>query len=124
MQFTFRNPTKIIFGVGEFAKLGEEAAAVGKHAMLVTGKSSARKLGFTDRAMQMLYLFAVDPIAETTGDRNSYGFRRERSTADAIQQCFTVLSRKDSAQWIFEGDIAACFDDCLGKSEQRYSRVV
>jgi RNA-directed DNA polymerase len=64
-----------------------------------------------DRAMQMLSLFAVDPIAETTGDRNSYGFRRERSTADAIAQGFKVLGRKDSAQWLFEGDIAACFDE-------------
>lgn len=63
-----------------------------------------------DRAMQALYLLAIDPIAETTGDRNSYGFRRERSTADAIEQCFIVLGRTDSAQWILEGDIAACFD--------------
>src|ERR687886_2356802 len=47
-----------------------------------------------DRAMQALYLLALDPIAETTGDRNSYGFRRERSTADAIEQCFNVLGRK------------------------------
>ena len=64
-----------------------------------------------DRAMQMLYLLALDPIAETTGDRNSYGFRRERSTADAIEQCFNVLGRKDNAPWILEGDIAACFDE-------------
>src|SRR5262249_11215223 len=64
-----------------------------------------------DRAMQMLYSLALDPIAETTGDRNSYGFRRERSTADAIEQCFNVLGRKDSAPWILEGDIAACFDE-------------
>jgi RNA-directed DNA polymerase len=40
------------------------------------------------RAMQALYLLALDPIAEATGDRNSYGFRSQRSTADAIAQCF------------------------------------
>src|SRR2546423_11610893 len=34
-----------------------------------------------DRAMQVLYLLALGPIAETTGDRNSYGFRPERSPA-------------------------------------------
>ncbi len=39
-------------------------------------------------------------MAEATGDRNSYGFRRERPTADAIEHCFKVLGRKDSAQWI------------------------
>lgn len=64
-----------------------------------------------DRAMQALYKLALDPIAETTGDPNSYGFRKERSTADAIGQCFTVLSRKNSAQWVLEGDIKSCFDE-------------
>ena len=63
-----------------------------------------------DRAMQALYLMALDPISETTADPNSYGFRKERSPADAIQQCFTLLARKDAAAWIFEGDIRACFD--------------
>jgi retron-type reverse transcriptase len=62
------------------------------------------------RAMQALYLLALNPIAETTGDRNSYGFRPERSTADAIEQCFNVLSHRYSAQWVLEGDIKACFD--------------
>jgi RNA-directed DNA polymerase len=37
-----------------------------------------------DRAMQALYKLALEPIAETLADRNSYGFRLERSTADAI----------------------------------------
>jgi len=64
-----------------------------------------------DRAMQALYLLAVLPIAETTGDPNSYGFRPKRSTADAIDQCFCVLSRKNSAQWVLEGDIRGCFDN-------------
>jgi len=62
------------------------------------------------RAMQALYLLALAPVAETTGDQHSYGFRPERSTADAIEQCFTLLARKDRAQWILEGDIRACFD--------------
>jgi RNA-directed DNA polymerase len=62
------------------------------------------------RAMQALYLLALSPVAEVTGDRNSYGFRPERSTADAIEQCFTVLAPKRSAQWVLEGDIRACFD--------------
>ena len=62
------------------------------------------------RSMQALYLLALSPVAEVIGDRNSYGFRPERSTADAIAQCFTVLAPKRSAQWILEGDIRACFD--------------
>jgi len=63
-----------------------------------------------DRAMQALSLLALDPIAETLGDPNSYGFRSERSTADAIEQCFNALARKHAPHWILEGDIHACFD--------------
>ena len=45
------------------------------------------------RAMQALYLLALDPIAETQADPNSYGFRPERSPADAIEQCFNSLGK-------------------------------
>ena len=64
----------------------------------------------TDRAMQALYKLALDPIAETTGDPNSYGFRPERSAADALEQCHKVLAQKTAAAWILEGDIKSCFD--------------
>jgi RNA-directed DNA polymerase len=76
-------------------------------------KSKVRPLGIPamrDRAMQALYLLALDPIAETTADPNSYGFRRERCCADAIQQCYILLAKKTSASWILEGDIRSCFD--------------
>lgn len=63
-----------------------------------------------DRAMQALYLLALDPVAETQADPNSYGFRKERSCADAIGQIHTVLSNRAGARWIFEADIRACFD--------------
>ncbi len=62
------------------------------------------------RAMQALYLLALTPVAETTADPHSYGFRPGRSTADAIEQCFTVLARQSSPPWILEGDIKGCFD--------------
>jgi RNA-directed DNA polymerase len=61
--------------------------------------------------MQALYLLGLLPVAETTADPNSYGFRPARSTADAIEQCFCALARKDSAQWVLEGDIRGCFDN-------------
>ena len=64
-----------------------------------------------DRAMQALHLLALDPVAETTGDPHSYGFRRERSTADAIEQVRNVLGREASPEWVLEGDIKGCFDN-------------
>jgi RNA-directed DNA polymerase len=62
-----------------------------------------------DRAQQALYLLALAPVMETTADKNSYGFRQQRSCADAIEQCFKAL-RSANTQWILEGDIKSCFD--------------
>jgi RNA-directed DNA polymerase len=60
--------------------------------------------------MQAVYLQALDPVAETTADRNSFGFRKERSCADAIGQCFIALATKRAPEWVLEGDIKSCFD--------------
>lgn len=64
-----------------------------------------------DRAMQTLYKFAIEPIAETTADLNSYGFRAKRCVQDAIEQCFTCLNKGKSPKWVLEGDIKGCFDN-------------
>src|SRR6516165_7418342 len=63
-----------------------------------------------DRSQQALHLLALDPVIETAADKNSYGFRQQRSCADAIAQCFITLSHAPHTQWILEGDIKACFD--------------
>ena len=62
------------------------------------------------RGQQSLHLLALEPIAETIADKNSYGFRPLRSTADAIERCFNVLCKQNAAKYIMEGDIRACFD--------------
>lgn len=63
-----------------------------------------------DRAIQALHLLALEPVAETLADPNSYGFRRLRSIKDAHRQCFIALSKRCAAQWVFDADIEACFD--------------
>jgi len=63
-----------------------------------------------DRAQQALHLMALEPVVETLADKQAYGFRPERSSADAIEQCFIALAKKHSAQWVLEGDIQSCFD--------------
>lgn len=63
-----------------------------------------------DRAHQALYLMALEPAVEISADRHAYGFRPYRSCADAINQCFIRLARKNSATWVLEGDIKSCFD--------------
>lgn len=64
-----------------------------------------------DRARQALHMFALQPIAETLADLNSYGFRRKRRCADAIEQIFKILRHESSAHWVLEADIKGFFDN-------------
>ena len=64
-----------------------------------------------DRAMQALYLLALEPVSETKADYNSYGFRPKRAARDAIEQAFACLSHKVGSKWILEADIKGFFDN-------------
>jgi len=78
------------------------------------GTDKKRPLGIPtmhDRAMQALHALALQPIAETTADPRSFGFRMHRSTQDARQYAYCCLGGKHSAKWVLEGDIKGCFDN-------------
>lgn len=78
------------------------------------GKPEKRPLGIPtmlDRAMQALYLQALEPVIESTSDPKSYGFRPDRSTADAMVELFHLLSPQTAPVWILEGDIKGFFDN-------------
>ena len=76
-------------------------------------RGQTRPLGIPtmrDRAMQALWAMALDPVAEASADKHSYGFRRGRSAQDAGQRLFQCLAQRTSAQYVLEGDIKGCFD--------------
>jgi len=82
------------------------------------GKKEKRPLGIPtmmDRAMQALYLSALEPISEITAENVSFGFRKCRSSHDAMSHIFNILAPKKSATWILEGDIKGCFDNIQHK---------
>lgn len=61
-NFDFILPTRILFGVGQFDKLGKEAQKIGHRPLLVTGRSAMKKTGILDKALDLLKSAKTEPI--------------------------------------------------------------
>ncbi len=61
-----------------------------------------------DRAMQALWVMALEPIAELTADKRSYGFRRYRSAHDAVENLWNIHCK--GTEYVLDADIKGCFD--------------
>jgi RNA-directed DNA polymerase len=111
-KVTWKTPAAKTNAIASLKRRGYSPLAL-RRVFILKKNGKTRPLGIPGmkcRAMQALHLLALEPIAETTADLNSYGFRLERSTADAGEQCFTSLARKLSAEWVLEADIQSCLD--------------
>jgi len=58
----FRLPGVMYFGWGAVEQVGVEAARLGKRALLVSGRSSARKTGLLDRVQKLLAAAGVEAV--------------------------------------------------------------
>ena len=83
MQFEFQNPTRLIFGAGKLARLGEVVSAYGKRALLVTGGGSVKRNGTFDR-------YAADTL-RIAGRDGKLGGRPPMSADDITAVLRTVL---------------------------------
>lgn len=64
-----------------------------------------------DRAMQTLFKFALEPVAEATADCCSFGFRKGKSSRDAIIRCKDILTDLPNRRYVLKADIKSCFDN-------------
>ena len=82
MQFEFSTATQIIFGAGKASKIGTYAPTLGRRAMVVTGRSSAR----ADIILEQLDKQGIEPISfsvlgEPTTDIALAGVQKARQAA-------------------------------------------
>lgn len=76
------------------------------------GGGKLRALGIptvADRVVQASLKLVLEPILETGFSASSYGFRPNRRAQDAVEEIRFYAHR--GYEWVFEADIAACFDE-------------
>lgn len=83
--------------------------------LLVTSKNGKQRRihieTYYDRAMQTLYAYALDPVAESWGDRKSFSYRKGRSAFDLNEYVKSGLSGYDAPEWLFIGDVHKCYEN-------------
>jgi RNA-directed DNA polymerase len=82
-----------------------------RRAMVPKPNGELRPLGIPamyDRALQALFVMALEPEFEANFEANSYGFRPGRSPIDAMKQI--QLCCQQAEKFVLAADIAKCFD--------------
>ncbi len=112
--FEFSMPTKIIFGAGEVCKIGEEAVAFGRKAMLVTyDEAFVKEVGFYDKVaasckaagVELLEFFGVK--SNPTAEHAETGIRMAKEEKPDVLIAVGGGSAMDEAKYI---GIAAKYD--------------
>lgn len=112
-------PRSIVFGVAALLgglrddlKAGRFVPQRVREKTIPKPGGKTRSLGIpttADRVVQASLKLVLEPIFEADFRPCSYGFRPKRRAQDAIAEIHYLGSR--TYEWVFEGDIKACFDE-------------
>ena len=76
--------------------------------IIITGNGKNRTIDVPvayDKAMQALYLYSLDPVANATADRKSFAARKGRSSFNAHAYLCMSLEGDNAPEWICKGDV-------------------
>ncbi|MGP1521642.1 MAG: exodeoxyribonuclease III [Treponema sp.] len=101
--------------VAAIALNSKEYRAMPSRLLLIKSKNNKQRRihieTYYDKAMQCLYAYALDPVAESWGDRKSFAYRKGRSTYDMNEYIKYSLSGDNAPEWIFIGDVRKCYEN-------------
>lgn len=109
MDFNFYMPTNIIFGPGKVREVGEHVKPIGKKALIVTGKSSAKKAGYLELVTKSLEQESIEWVLFDEVVSNPLTTTVDRGAELARKNCVDVViglgggSAMDSAKAIAFG---------------------
>ncbi|MDR2196360.1 MAG: iron-containing alcohol dehydrogenase [Coriobacteriales bacterium] len=90
-MFSYNLPVNILFGCGTSEQIGRLVADFGQRALIVTGKSSARRSGLLDRVVSQLEEEKVTWTLFDEVEQNPLTTTAEKGAAQARQEQCTVL---------------------------------
>jgi RNA-directed DNA polymerase len=121
--------TRMLAELREELKARQFIPVAVRETMIPKANGKTRRLGIptaTDRVVQAALKLVLEPIFEADFQPSSYGFRPRRRAQDAIAEIHYLASPTRSYEWVFEADIAACFDEIdhtalMGRVRRRVS---
>jgi RNA-directed DNA polymerase len=110
-------PEKVIAMLADLrrsVKTGQFTPLPVRERRIPKANGKTRSLGIptmTDRIIQASLKLVLEPIFEADFQPSSYGFRPRRRAQDAIAEIHYYTTATRNYEWVFEGDIKACFDE-------------
>jgi RNA-directed DNA polymerase len=105
---------KLLTEIRQQLKAGQFAPQRVREKAIPKASGKLRRLGIpttADRVVQAALKLVLEPIFEADFRPSSYGFRPRRRAQDAIAEIHYLGSPVRNYEWVFEADIAACFDE-------------